>query len=848
MFSEHDDEYDDASDVEFADDDKEMGDTVEEDVGEGQVRARYARAADKNKEVELEALEEEVNIQPRARQECHGHSEKLNRTPPVRIDTEQAEIKLIAGLLSPPAPDPEENSEARKEDDIGVTTGTELSETAATHQTPTTRHRVQQLAQSENGSQISPIKRVTDIAAAPSPRRSGESFDLDSVVDNIFTDGDRDFMKRISDLSSARPTKRARTYSRKQSILREPSLNANVVKAPKTVKVAIAKEADCSEVPTSSRDSTLATEGQPPTGITEQASSTPDTPASVRRREAEGAKAALAARKLVASRKVAPLTISKKDRKSSATLRKSTRNRVAGPVKGNSEQPEPNPQQAVTNVDCLVTSPLTSSNVHDPRPSDSDATADESSLSSKVLTLFKDGKLCYYPATYLETIVSEGEKFRVKFYDGTVAIVDPTQARRFELRINDCVKIDMNGMRKGTYLIQGFADGAGSVTPKPVFSDALGHKVVKVVPKTTEDVTASQEPIIVPVQFIYLTGGMLPNFADRRFTPLAKAPDRFSTPALQVSEPATPGSRSRRQTYGTSVHGTDLPTNLGSGLFSNMLFAVTFFNDNDQSKHKDTVVKQIGSNGGRVLDHGFDKIFEPDVSHAASPKKLPSHSTTAIDASKKPLRLQLGTQCLGFTAVIADRHCRKEKYLQALALGIPCLHHRWITDCVTQATVLPFERYLLPAGESEFLSGAVHSRILAPYDPSSDQATLQGVLDRRPLPLRDATVLLAMSSADRRKAYRFLAYAAGASSVRCVHNVTEAKKALDGIFTCDWVLCDGDKVKVKDTLLATKQEMKKKRKRKRDSDMLPSAPLKDIKVADTEFLVQSLILGALADL
>jgi hypothetical protein len=860
IFSEHDNEYADESDIEVEEEDEEMVDAGLEDERQGD--ERKMGGADEKEEVEVEAPYpiaeevEEVDLLPSALPDGHVPTEESHRKPAFRSDTEQAALKLMDGLHTSPVQDDREDTDPLLEHATGFSMGTEPFETAVTHQTPASSSRVRQLAQSEQGSQVSPIKRVTDIAAALSPRRSGESCDLDSLVDNIFSDGDRDFLKTVGEFSPARPTKRARAYSGKRSILREPSLNANLPRSPKNAKTTATITPKYSEDLTSSVASASA---PAPNGIPENellievpevANSTPDTPISVRRREAEGSKAALEARKLVASRKVAPPARGKKRGRKPAALRMLNRGRATKSTGGapevEAEQSAITPQLVISNGDRFVTSPPTSSNTYNPQTDAHDTANDVASPASKILALFKDMKLYYYPATYLETIYPDGERFKVKFCDGTVAVLFPSQVRSFELRINDCVKLDLHGMRKGTYLIQGFADGADEVVPTTAFRDAGGHEFVKVVPKAADGITATQEPIVVSVERIYLTGNMLPTFAGRKFTPPTKGPDRFSTPALLDSEPTTPGSRSKRQNFSTSVHG-DHAAHVSSSLFSNMLFAVTFVNDHDQSIHKETVVKQIGSNGGRILEHGFDAIFEADASMPASPKKSPARSKTSPNATNSPLRLRPGTQHLGFTAVIADRHCRKEKYLQALALGIPCLHYRWITDCVAASVTLPFERYLLAAGESDFLFGAVRSRTLAPYDPNCETGALQQVLECRSQPLRDDTVLLVMSSADRRKAYQFLAYAAGAASVRCVHNMNEGRKCIDAGLAYDWVLCDGDRTKAREALLAPKLEANKKKK-KRDSEIVPSTPRKVMKVTDSEFLVQSLILGALVDL
>uniref|UniRef100_A0A915KMI1 BRCT domain-containing protein n=1 Tax=Romanomermis culicivorax TaxID=13658 RepID=A0A915KMI1_ROMCU len=50
--------------------------------------------------------------------------------------------------------------------------------------------------------------------------------------------------------------------------------------------------------------------------------------------------------------------------------------------------------------------------------------------------------------------------------------------------------------------------------------------------------------------------------------------------------------------------------------------------------------------------------------------------------------------------LIADQFYRTHKYLSALARAVPCVSHMWIHDCCNKETSLPFENYILPAGQS----------------------------------------------------------------------------------------------------------------------------------------------------
>lgn len=54
----------------------------------------------------------------------------------------------------------------------------------------------------------------------------------------------------------------------------------------------------------------------------------------------------------------------------------------------------------------------------------------------------------------------------------------------------------------------------------------------------------------------------------------------------------------------------------------------------------------------------------------------------------------------GNTFLIADTYYRTEKYFLALSLSIPCVSYQWILDCVDANEFLPYENFMLPAGET----------------------------------------------------------------------------------------------------------------------------------------------------
>jgi hypothetical protein len=843
-FSEHDNEYEGDSDVEIVSGDHETEDITTRQEGP-HVSDRDDNADVRLEDTDVQIEDEAVDLLPNL-PHIDGQDD-LERASRDEIDS--AASKLVAGLRSTSLPPDRENEDDSRQRATVASTATEVFDTAATYQSLSSSRRVQELSQSEHVSQASPVKRFQDIANAPVTRPPGASYDsqeLDDVIGNILSDQDQDFLELVSKKPESPRRKRLKTYADRPKALQEPSLNVNIAKPRKASKVAFAAEEAVFE---DEKGSWQTDEGKVRTSQQKQSSSVPDLAESAEQPEAASATAALEARKVVARRKIAPLKAKKPQARNRASnvqraiVPEDTEAEVEDPAASKSDVPCVPAEESQGNA--IDETPPTSSAVRQYLPSAPSAVATPAPSAHKVLALFKGNTPYYYPATYLETILPENDKCKVRFCDGTVAIVDTMQIRILDVRINDCVKVDIAGMRKGQYLILDFDD-----TSDASFTDINGHKAVKVVPKATDGAASStQTPVVVPIESIYLTGVMLPTFSDRKFVPPTKTMERLSTPALQqISEPTTPGSRTRKSTFSTSMNGIDSKLSTFTGLFSNMLFAITFVSDRDEALRV-RLAKEIAANGGGIVDSGFEEIFELSASEPTSPKKSPRRSTPSTDATQDHLRLHFGSRSLGFTAVIADRHSRKKKFMQALALGVPCLHHRWISDCIAQSKVLPFDRYLLPAGESEFLGGAIRSRAFATFKPSGEDANLQNLLHQRPLPFHGLSLLLVATSIEKRKTYQFLAYAAGATNVKCVHNANEAKKLIDAGMMFDWILCDGDKSKMKQALSASSKQEQAGKKRKRGSDVTTSAPAQrsEVRVADSELLVQSLILGAVAE-
>jgi len=340
----------------------------------------------------------------------------------------------------------------------------------------------------------------------------------------------------------------------------------------------------------------------------------------------------------------------------------------------------------------------------------------------RVFALFKDVKMCYHPATVLSTD-SKGS-IKVVFDDGTEDVLDK-EVRSLDLRIGDMVKVDQPSMKKAIWIIASLNKparepdlhehvGGRSLT------DIRGHATVTVKPRITPasvDMT-EDEAIEIPLTKIYLNRTLWAQFSKRPYKDIPHRsqiiPPRIATPCAAdltadganqtTTTPNTP-SRNRRTTPVTTTSAKST-----GGLFFNMLFALSF---GENESEKRTVSHKITSNGGRLVDNDFEDLFHQEAPTAAG----------------RGLTPRVESAYVGFTCVITNKHSRRVKFLQALALGIPCLAPRWVEDCSRERRLLDWDTYLLPAGESAYLAGAVRSRVME-YMPARE-ARLLGMVGAR---------------------------------------------------------------------------------------------------------------------
>ncbi|KAK2756491.1 hypothetical protein FQN54_005384 [Arachnomyces sp. PD_36] len=395
---------------------------------------------------------------------------------------------------------------------------------------------------------------------------------------------------------------------------------------------------------------------------------------------------------------------------------------------------------------------------------------------NQVFGCFNGRKRAYYPATCLGTATSIGKNgYVIRFDDTDADEVDSNGVKRLELRIGDIVKVDMPDFPKLPHIVRGFQD---RIDPMSAFgyhpdsespaqmTDIYGYSTVLVGPKQRKSLpnTMRTKLVAVPISKIYFDTVLWAQLKDRKFTYTPEATStsfsRLGTPCTRHGTPVSQISR---------VNQTPLPT---VGLFAGMVFAISY---RGKEEVRSRVASLITRNGGYILENGFEELFTfPTSVPTATPKKAKPRNPF-----ESPFQLNPSAENIGFAALIADQHSRRAKYMQALALNIPCLSGRWIEDCIERDEILQWEHYLLPAGESKLLHGAIRSRVLAPNPATT--ARFMDTTAARPKLLEGQSVLLVMGrgkAEEKRKAYVFLTYALGADRVERVLDLKAAKTAL----------------------------------------------------------------------
>lgn len=703
--------------------------------------------------------------------------------------------------------------------------------------------RRQQVQKSSPGKQTSPIKKrlsrtISEIAADPTPPNTVGDVDVDI---NILSNEDIEFQNAISGSSPVGPVRKKRR-GRQGLVLQVAYQEPN--KLPPAPHSPLLSSFN-SEPPGSSAISPITPH---PTSQAERSSSVMRKSAIIQQAPAKDdmtsePKDPLAAKLPVT---VPTTSISKNSGLSTAPIVASAPQ--TGTAKDTSVPPQlPDLQTSVSSTD---PAPRNSRPIKAP---------------NRVFAHFNGSNPAYHPATCLEMISGGDPRYRVRFEDGTIDVISGYGIKRLELRPGDVVKVDLPGARKLNYVVEGMQDQhVSSVARDPATPsrrgrtapsedsafpevDVYGNATVLMSPKQRQSVGGDQpesSQIAVPLVLVYLTQTMWTAFKDRQYTHCLNKPQTtigLQTPSERPSTPSTPSSRTRRvkssglgQAYSATVgHKT------GGGLFRNMAFAVTNI---DRAEENDRIKYYISTNGGDILSTGLDELFHiPALPRTTSPADLNADTS---------FRLTPAAKDIGFTCLIADKHCRTAKFIQALALGIPCLSTRWVTHCVAKQRLLPWAPYLLPSGESAFLGGAVRSRVLHPFDV--EKATLSDIVGHRPRMLNDASVLIIMEKGQEKsmQQHPLIAHALGARKIsRAISDASAAKAVADAQAMgepWDWVFSYDKEREVEEKLFGG-NSTGKKRKRGRGSESGCLSTKGKTRVVGNEFVIQSLILGMLVE-
>ena len=268
--------------------------------------------------------------------------------------------------------------------------------------------------------------------------------------------------------------------------------------------------------------------------------------------------------------------------------------------------------------------------------------------SHRVFALFKDVKSCYYPATVLEPpAVGAADQeapletsVLVRFDDGTETTVQLRHIRRMDLQPGDIVKQYLGTAKGSNYTILRCEYDPN----EPGKPDINGNNVVIVTEKSR---TATTEEKHFPAEKVYMIPSQFKKFDSRRYL--------FTT---QSHQPPVTISRQ----VSSSPHITR-PMRPHSTLFRNMIFAISV------NKDRETLTKAVLMHNGHVVEDGLHEIFH-------TPDDVDGELVVCDEWAQST-----------FCAVIADGYSRKTKYLQALALGIPCLSSKWIDNCIRQVLI-----------------------------------------------------------------------------------------------------------------------------------------------------------------
>ncbi|EKM55223.1 uncharacterized protein PHACADRAFT_184039 [Phanerochaete carnosa HHB-10118-sp] len=287
---------------------------------------------------------------------------------------------------------------------------------------------------------------------------------------------------------------------------------------------------------------------------------------------------------------------------------------------------------------------------------------------TRVLALWKQDSHYYVGTVYSEE--SPGQRYVVRFDDGTEDAVDLSKLRRCDLRQGDYVLIKASRPVRAEV-----ADASQCNTSERQvvvrFGDGGdGYK---------EEVDTKD--IMIPSRSV------ISKWADRTLT--ADQVVTLLRPKLKQSP--TPSKLSEIASWSKST----------KGMFARTGFILTTSPGMvDWDKERGGLETQIKSQGGHIFED-WCRVF--------SMEGMPSLGGKRWVLEKGEIKLE--REELERVFLLADDACHKPKFLIALALGIPCVKFGWLYDSVAEMAEREWQPYLLPAGTSEQLNARISQTV-----------------------------------------------------------------------------------------------------------------------------------------
>lgn len=471
-------------------------------------------------------------------------------------------------------------------------------------------------------------------------------------------------------------------------------------------------------------------------------------------------------------------------------------------------------------------------------------------IHNRVLAKFRDRTARWWAA--IMTGVNDQGALRIKFDDGTCDTVDSHSVRQLRFNKGDKVKIDVTGQKNQVYSVIGLVN---QITTDELAADKLcdvrGWTTLRLMPVTrrsTSNISSALDERFArldDISLIYLSDRLFQSFA--RTHPPVPLTELGEQLALKAPDATLPTPSTSPYSSGAMISQASSVDGEATGIFSNMGFCLSL---SDEIGDKRALIEKIIKNeGGMIIDTDFQGLFEQGTRSTqesnAIAQRVSKESRSIAYPIHQPSFMSLRQEyaSLKFVCLIVERASRKPKYLQALALGIPCVFYNWILHSDSASKLRPWQCYLLSAGVSKVLGDLEKSQVLNNW--SAPDMTFGRALMQRDMTLQGIHVLFIFANQkdkSSREEMLFIARAMGADSANDVKTMKAAKIVAEDFPSCHFYVSS----------MALKKARKYNQidgKRKRAPSVSDDGHSEgDFKIVDDEWLKQSLILGRLVDL